>query len=194
MAIGSDKLRRGFKTDAEAISREIRTEMRIRMVDPLDPLALAAHLEISTVALSTFRHEPQIVRHFRGKARRRFSAVTVFLTETERVILYNDYNSPGRQNSDIAHECSHALLLHDPRPAFSSGGCRDVDSECEQEATWLGGTLLVPYDAAIAIAKANLTIAAAAAHYGVSTALMRWRLNMTGAAKRAAAIRRIWRR
>jgi Zn-dependent peptidase ImmA (M78 family) len=124
MTFRSDKLlRRGFKKEAEAISREVRGEMQLRMIDPLEPLALATHLEIPTTALSTCT-DSDVVRHFRGKARRRFSAVTVFLTETERVILYNDYNSAARQNSDIAHECSHALLLHAPRPAFSSGGCR----------------------------------------------------------------------
>jgi len=191
MAIRSDKLRRGFKSDAESICREIREEMGLSLVERLDPLALAAHLEIPAVALSTCGH-PDIVRHFRGKAQRRFSAVTVFITETERVILYNDFNSPGRRNSDVAHECGHALLLHEPRPAFTSGGCRDINHVCEQEATWLGATLLVPYDAALAIARANLSLEAAATQYGVSTQLMRWRLGKTGVVKRVAAIKKMW--
>lgn len=192
MAIRSDRLRRGFKSDAEAISREVRDEMGLTLVAPLDPIALAAHLNIDVIALSAFTAHPEIVRHFRGKGRRRFSAMTVFITDTERVILYNDFNSLARRASDITHECAHGLLLHEPRPAFTSGGCRDVDNVCEQEATWLGGTLLVPYEAAIAVARANLSVEAAAARYGVSASLMRWRLNKTGALKRVAALKRMW--
>lgn len=188
MAIRSDKLRRGFKKEAEAISREIRAEMRTPLVDPLDPFALAAHLEIPVTPLSACSLV-DVVRHFRGKARRRFSALTVFMTATHRVIVFNDYNTRARQHSDVAHECGHALLLHDPRPAFTSGGCRDVDNECEQEANWLGATLLVPYEAAMAVARSNLPLAEAAARYGVSADLMRWRLNKTGVLRRVAALR-----
>jgi uncharacterized protein DUF955 len=190
MAIRSDKLRRGFKKEAEAISREVRTEMGASLVDPMDPFALAAHLEIPVMPLSA---SPlvEVVRHFRGRARRRFSALTVFTTATQRVIVFNDYNSRARQRSDLAHECGHALLLHDPRPAFSSGGCRDVDSECEQEANWLGATLLVPYEAAMAVARSNVPLDEAASRYGVSSDLMRWRINKTGVLRRVAALRDI---
>lgn len=190
MASPSDKLRRGFKTEAEGISREVRAEMSLSVVEALDPFALAAHLDIPVVPLSESRLD-EVVRHFRGRARRRFSALTVFVTATHRVIVFNDYNSRARQNSDVAHECAHALLLHEPRPAFSSGGCRDVDSQSEQEANWLGATLLVPYDAAMAVARSAPPLEEAASRFGVSSALMRWRLNKTGVHRRLASLRRI---
>lgn len=176
-----DGLRWGFKTDAEAIAREIRAELGLTMVDRLDPFVLAEHLAVPVAALSSYTDQSALVRHFRGKAQRRFSAVTVFLTTTERVILYNDSHQPGRQSADIAHECAHALLHHPPRVAFSSGGCRDVDDDCEREAAYLGGTLLVPYDAALLAVRTKLSLDDAAAKYGVSKPLMRWRINTSGA-------------
>jgi|ERR1051326_808641 hypothetical protein len=176
-----DGLRWGFKTDAEAITREIRAELGLTMVDRLDPFRLAEHLAVPVASLSSFADQPKLVRHFRGKAQRRFSAVTVFLTATERVILYNDFHQPGRQSADITHECAHALLLHPPRVAFSSGGCRDVDDDCEREAACLGGTLLVPYEAALLVVRSNLTLEEAAEKYGVSKPLMRWRIHGSGA-------------
>jgi hypothetical protein len=57
----------------------------------------------------------------------------------------------------------------------------------EEEAHWLGPTLLVPGPAAHAIARKRVSIEMAAAQYGVSEELMRMRLNMSGAFKRAKA-------
>lgn len=189
-----DGLRWGFKTDAEAITREIRAELGLTMVDRLDPFKLAEHLLIPVAALSTFTDQPKLVRHFRGKAQRRFSAVTVLLTATERVILYNDFHSLGRQAADISHECGHALLHHPAREAFDSGGCRDVDDECEREAGWLGGTLLVPNDAALHVVRRGLSIEDGAVEYGVSVPLMRWRINKSGATTIVGRMRAKWRR
>ena len=39
-------LRRGFKTEANDIAREIRQELGLGLADPLDPWVLAAQLEI----------------------------------------------------------------------------------------------------------------------------------------------------
>lgn len=188
-------LRRGFKTEAEAIAREIRAELRLSSVAPLDARALAAHLEIPTIPISEYAKEhPGLVRFFQGKGLSVFSATTVFITGTERVIVYNDFHALTRQASDITHECGHGLLLHEPRIAFAAGGCRDVDSESEHEATWLGGVLLVPNDAALYIVKNRIDYAAAAQQYGVSEDLMRWRIRMSGAEKIMARARAKWRR
>jgi hypothetical protein len=189
-----DGLRWGFKTEAEAIMREIRDEMKLSLIDRMDAFKLAEHLDIEVVKLSSYGPTHPFVRHFRGKAQRRFSAVTIFLTSTERLILYNDFHHPGRQAADIAHECGHALLLHPPSAAFSSGGCRDVNNECELEATFLGGTLLVPNDAAMLAVRSGWTLEEAADKFGVSTALMRWRINGSGAKKIMDRARAKWQR
>jgi len=51
--------------------------------------------------------------------------------------------------------------------------------------TLTGGALLVPEPAAVRIARQRIPLGLAAGAYGVSEQLMRWRLQVTGAAKRA---------
>jgi hypothetical protein len=189
----SDKLRWGFKTEAETTVRELRAELGVGTVQPLSAFKLATHLEIPVAALSSFGDQ-DFVRYFRGKGLKEFSAMTVFLTATQRVIVYNDFHALTRQAPDIAHECSHGLLLHPPRPAFAFGGCRDVDDVCEQEAHWLAGVLLIPNDAALWIVREGLTIAEAAEHFGVSKELVTWRVNMSGARTIVQRARTKWRR
>src|SRR5260370_1706656 len=99
--------------------------------------------------------------------RAEFSAVTVF-RGFERTILHNESHSPGRQSSNLAHELSHALLLHPPAPALDSLGCRDWDPVLEMEADWLAGALLIPDEAALHIARRGLDEQSAADNFGVS--------------------------
>ena len=58
-------------------------------------------LEIQVVPLSAFRQDaPRAAHLFRHVDRETFSAVTVF-NGPERMIVYNDAHSRGRQASDI---------------------------------------------------------------------------------------------
>ncbi len=182
-------LRRGFKTEANDIAREIREELGLRLVDPLDPWRLAEHLDIPVVPLTDFRRDaPGAVRHFTKINGGEFSAVTVFHGPA-RLIVCNDAHSRGRQASDLAHELAHALLGHPPRPALDGIGCREWDSELEEEANWLAGALLVSYEAAVSVALNRTAIEDAARKYGVSTQMMRFRVNVSGAWKRVGAQR-----
>ena len=58
------------------------------------------------------------------------------------------------------------------------------DSDQEEEANWLAGVLLISEDAALAIVRNGLSFEAAASQYGVSTPMVRFRVNMTGARRR----------
>lgn len=181
------RLRRGFKSAANETALEVREELSLRPTDPLNPFRLADHLAIPVLPLSALSDEaPAAARHFSSRNDRSvFSAITVF-HGTERVIVHNDSHSPGRQASNLSHELSHGLLLHPPRPALDGHGCRDWDQEQEDEATWLGGALLVPDEAALFIARQQLSVRAAAEIYGVSERMMTFRLRVTGAAVRVA--------
>ncbi|MGH3766264.1 MAG: ImmA/IrrE family metallo-endopeptidase [Pseudonocardiaceae bacterium] len=173
-------LRRGFKTEANALGAEIRRELQLRARDRLDPLQLAAHLEIPVVPLSDMQPDAPSTEHLLYVEPEAFSAVTVFAGR-KRMIVYNDRHSPGRQASSITHEAAHGLLLHEPKPAVDHRGCRLWDQEVEDEADWLAGVLLVPEDAAVAVARDWLPEADAALHFGVSEQMLNYRLNITGA-------------
>ena len=180
------KLRRGFKTEAEALAKEIRAELGLAKLDRLDPHQLARHLEIPVVGLSDLPEDLPGAQYFLSVEREAFSAVTVF-RRRRRVIVHNDSHSPARQNSNLTHELSHGLLLHDPAPALDSlTGCRNWNDTNEAEANWLGGVLLVTNDMALAVARGRLTRKQARERFGVSEDMLRWRLDMTGANKRVA--------
>jgi Zn-dependent peptidase ImmA (M78 family) len=172
-------LRRGFKTEANELAADIRRELQLRVLDRLDPLSLAAHLEIPVVPLSELPDAPSVA-HLLYVEPKAFSAVTVFAGR-KRVIVYNNQHSTGRQASSVTHEAAHGLLLHEPKPAVDHRGCRLWDQDVEDEADWLAGVLLVPEDAALAVARGSMPEPAAAVHFGVSEQMLTYRLNITGA-------------
>lgn len=181
-------LRRGFKTEAKQLAAEIRSELGLSPIDPLDPKALAEHLAIDILPLSDFMEEAPAVMHFLEEGVGVFSAITIFF-DTARFIIHNDRHSEGRQRSNLAHELAHALLQHQPMPLFSDLGLRHFNKDMEDEANWLSGTLLVSEQAALHIARSEIEVNSAAELYGVSTKMLQYRLNVTGAYKRVAAMR-----
>jgi Zn-dependent peptidase ImmA (M78 family) len=182
-------LRRGFKSEANDIAREVRAELGLELLEPLDASRLAAHLAIDTLPMSELSSDaPRAVRHFGVADISAFSAVTVF-RGTQRLIVYNDSHSIGRQASDVTHECSHALLLHPPVPALDGAGCRNWDATLEDEAQWLAGALLITEEAALSIVRQATPLAAAAIKFGVSETMVRFRVNVSGAHKRVARAR-----
>jgi Zn-dependent peptidase ImmA (M78 family) len=180
--------RRGFKTEANATALEVRAELGLSALDALDPLALTEHLEIPIIELSDFARTSAGAEYLLNVEPEAFSAVTVF-AGTQRTIVHNDGHADGRVNSNIAHETAHGLLLHPPTPALDDRGCRMWDQGIEDEAQFLAGVLLVPEDAALAIARGRFTVAEAAAHFSVSTQMIQYRLNVTGATRRVARAR-----
>lgn len=181
-------LRRGFKTEAEEYALEFRTELGLKGYAPLAPQKLAEHLEIPLLPLSSLRQKaPESVNFLLADGTTSFSAVTVFVG-LRRIVVYNDSHSLRRQANDISHEISHAVLDHPPTPPLSELGCRNFDSVVEDEANWLGATLLVPRPAALRIARLGITPAEASTEYGVSEELMRMRLNVTGAYREVGRI------
>ena len=178
-------MRRGFKTEAREIATEMRDELRLASVDPLDPWNLADHLDIPVWTLSSYRSAiPDSAGHLLAQDPKAFSAMLAF-AGLRRVIIHNDEHALTRQRADICHELGHALLLHRPHPSAGTGRLQ-FDSEQEDEAHWLGAVLLVPDEFCLACAKRSLPLADAAAQMGVSGQLMRWRFNMSGASRRVS--------
>lgn len=181
-------MRRGFKTEARDLAREVRTELKLTALEPLDPWRLAEHLAIPVWRLSDYEAAiPRTVRLLASIEQGAFSAMVAFVGH-RRVVIHNDAHAITRQRADIAHELAHALLLHEPH-VVHEGKAPDFDRAQEEEASWLGGVLLVSEEACLSACRRNVAIANAAATMGVSEDLMRWRINATGARKRVARTR-----
>jgi Zn-dependent peptidase ImmA (M78 family) len=179
--------RRGFKTEAEQITQEVRADLGLSLRDRLDPLRLADELDIPVWPLSIL---PTAIPQLEGIAdavtylsltdRAALSAVTVF-SGTARVIVHNDAHAPARRASNLTHELAHALLFHPPSPARDRRGCRQWHGDVEDVAHWRGGALLIPSPAAWWAASRRLSLDRIATHFGCSLEMARWRLNVTGA-------------
>src|SRR5436305_9337672 len=106
------KLRRGFKTEAEAYAEEFRTELSLQIDGALCPFELAKYLDIPVVGLSELPDLPaNCLDHCIGEGQSEFSAMTVN-DGSYRMIVHNESHHPYRQNSNVMHEIAHILLGH----------------------------------------------------------------------------------
>ena len=151
-------MKRGFKTEANHIAREVRAELSVSRAAPLDVHRLAQHLDIPLVPLSNLVEEaPKAAELFLNGGEGMFSGVTVFQGQ-RRTVVFNDAHSLGRQANDIGHELAHGLLLHPRAAAMDGRGCRLWDRNLEEEADWLSGALLVTEEAALSIVRRGIVI------------------------------------
>jgi Zn-dependent peptidase ImmA (M78 family) len=102
----------------------------------------------------------------------------------KHLIVVNPSQSIRRKNSVIMHELAHIMLGHDLADATvaSTGELlpSTYDANQEDEAAWLGATLLLPRPALLWMRYRRLADEEAADHFGVSRHLLQWRIRMTG--------------
>lgn len=182
-------LRRGFKSEANWLARDVRKDLGIAPHQPLCPWKLADRLGFPVIPLSEFTaSEPDAVGYLQSTAGQKvFSAITLF-QNTKRLIIHNDSHGPKRQAANIAHELAHGLLLHPPKPLLGQDGSRSYDEMMEEEANWLGPALLVSEEAALYIARRRIPITEASDLYGCSEELVQMRLNVCAAVTRSRRI------
>jgi len=99
-------------------------------------------------------------------------------------VLFNSSQSAPRVNSVIMHELAHIVLGHELHSASLTDDGHLVPSnysqDQEDEADWLGGTLLLPRPALLQIRREALSDAAAMSKFLASEEMLRWRFRMTG--------------
>ena len=180
------RLRYGFHKEAEGYAAEFREELGLSPICPIDPFQLATLLAVPIRKLSKDDFIPKDIRDFfGGMGSNSFSALTLF-DDTRAQILLNDNHQPVRQHSSIMHELAHVLLGHPARPPLSPDGCRHFDRVLEKEADDLGWTILVPKRAALHAVEGFVGLGDAAAHFGVSSALLEYRIRKADARKWSA--------
>ena len=182
-------VRRGFPAEADRLAAAVRAELQLGVHDRRDSRRIASEYGIPVAPITDLVAEgadPASIHQLTVVDRGCFSAGMV-LAGTSRLIIFNPSHADGRLANSVTHELAHLLLEHAPGPAIGLGGCRVWDAEMEAEADLLAGVLLVPRDAALACARIGLPHVIGAARFGVSTDLMRWRTDHTGAARQARA-------
>lgn len=177
-------MRRGFKAWCETTAGNYRQALGVSPTAALDPKRLAAHLGIRVTT-------PEGIPTLSETSRRQllevdpdsWSAVTLVRNDSGLVIL-NSAHGAARQRSSLAHELAHILLNHaSDQTHLSALGLlfrRSFDREQEREADWLAGCLLVPRDGLLKARLRTPSEDALATRFGVSVAMISWRLRVTG--------------
>jgi len=182
-------MQRGFAAGADRLATAVRLELGLGPHDRLDTRGLAVEYGITVVPITDLVSEgadPASVRQLTVVDDGCFSAGTV-MVDTNRLIIFNPAHSSGRLANSLTHEIAHLLLEHNAGPGIGPGGCRVWDQNLEDEADLLAGILLVPRDAALTCARAGLPHEIGAARFGVSSPLMKWRTDHSGASRRSTA-------
>lgn len=177
-------LERGFKSWCERSALATRTELSLEGHAPLGARILAHHLGILLLTPPDLTDLPSDILHqLSNKDPQGWSAVS-FSVGDLTTIIYNHRNSPGRQSSDIMHELSHIILDHDPSQVILSVdnliGMRSFNAKQEDEANWLGWTLLLPRPALMHCSRLSHSAQEIASAYGVSEQLVKYRIGVTG--------------
>ncbi len=173
-------MRRGFKAEAQRLALELRGEVGLGAHGPFDPYLFAGEYGIPVVKLSELD----------GDARDYFllasgSALSGALIPvgTGVVILENDAQPQRRRRTTMCHELGHVVLEHEFGVSLTDERKCGLGGEQEAEADWLSGELLIPFDGALRLARANASDEQAADQFEVSLAVARWRMNASGARK-----------
>lgn len=173
-------MRRGFKTEAKRLALELRTEIDLDAHAPFDPYAFASEYGIPVVRLSELTGVAR--EHFMKEQGSALSGALI-PDGTGVVILENDAQPLTRRRTTMCHELAHVVLEHSFGVSLSDERKCGLGGQQEEEADWLSGEMLIPYDGAYRLARANATDDRAAHAFDVSLAVARWRMNHSGARK-----------
>ena len=182
-------LRRGFKSEAERIARDVRTELGMKAAQSVEPEVLAKLLGIEV------RAGDELIPRERFSELERiqpdsFSACTLRPSPDRLVVVYNPLSAQSRQRSDVAHELAHALLDHDLSRVERLGDVTflSCDPTQEEEASWLSGCLLLPRTLLLAEVRRGSGAKDIAKKYGVSERMAQYRLDVTGVVRQNQAL------
>jgi Zn-dependent peptidase ImmA (M78 family) len=180
-------LRRGFAAEAERQAARIRDELGLGRADTVDIREVARHLGVRVVAADELVDITRLQELERLQAFA-FSGCTFDLNGT-RVIVFNPLRTPERTQSDIAHELSHLLLGHelDEVRVVADVPFRTCQPDQEEEATNLGGALLLPRPLMLRAVRQGLGVEEIARQFGVTVEMTRFRFNKTGVARQATS-------
>ena len=182
-------LRRGFKSEAEKIARDVRTELGMKAAQSVEPEVLAKLLGIEVRAGDELipRERFSELENIQPDS---FSACTLRPSPDRVVVVYNPLSAESRQRSDVAHELAHALLDHDLSRVERLGDVTflSCDPTQEEEAAWLSGCLLLPRALLLAEVRRGSGAKDIAKKCGVSERMAQYRLDVTGVARQNQAL------
>ncbi len=190
-------LAHGFKAKAERIAVDFREELDFKVHDPLSAFDLAKHLKITVqnpIQAGLTKSEANILMR-KGSG---WSGLTLVNKDDQHIIIYNSYESPGRQQSTVMHELAHVICEHAlPEPKIIANQIlplRTYDPVFEEEANSLGGSLQIPRAGLLWALKRKMTVSEISDHFLASEAMVTFRINTTGVNKQLSFTKKYYAR
>jgi Zn-dependent peptidase ImmA (M78 family) len=116
-----------------------------------------------------------------------------FEKDGQYTVIYNPSHKSDRQTSDIMHELAHIIIGHEPsKMILSIDGSilmRSFDQKQEDEATWLGGCLILPREALLFCKKNGASDDEIRNTYNATASLLRMRMGVTGISRHMSFIK-----
>ena len=187
--MGKSLLRRGFKADAERLAQKLRLDLGKSATDSLSAEELAKKLKIRILKIQDLRLSLNQIKKIQDSPYS-FSACTLNNKDGEKIIIHNEFHSPGRQQSNLMHEMAHILCEHPLPEARILNGypfpLREYNVTHEAEAETLGGTLQVTREGLLWALKKRMTVGEIAIYYGATKNMINYRIKLTGVRKQLA--------
>jgi Zn-dependent peptidase ImmA (M78 family) len=166
----------------ERIGGELRALLQLKPADPLDPVALATHLNIAVLTLDEIHGLPAwAYEQLLDKQPAAWSAATL-VSDSRAVILINHRHTLERKRATLMEEIAHVWLGHRPSRVGRPGTLttRTYEGSQERQAFATGSAALVPREGLMAFVREGEQLSEIARAYGVSRELVAYRLKCTG--------------
>lgn len=178
-------LPRGFKAEADRIASSYRSELGLRVHEPLSGFTLAEHLKVKVFTPLEFHLDAAELKNIAGAQNidTGWSAVTLKTKSENKIIIHNHLHPPVRQQSNLMHELAHIICNHqDPEEHGSGlyGLMRPFNKQQEEEANYLGATLQITRDGLLWALKQGMSEADIGEYYTASPIMVKFRINSTG--------------
>ena len=174
-------LRRGFKSEAERIAKQVQADLGLSISESVEPKLIAELLGIEVRAGDDLipRERFEELGDIQPDT---FSACTLRPSPDRTVVVHNPLSPKTRRKSDIAHELAHTLLDHELSRVQRLGDVTflSCDPVQEEEAAWLSGCLLLPRALLLAEIQRGAGARDIARKHGVSERMAQYRLDVTG--------------
>jgi len=157
--------------------------------DRLDPFQLARYAKLFVVPFEAIESLSDATReHLLGAGKDLWSggAASVKLPSGEKLIILNPTHGRNRHAATLMEEISHVFLGHKPSRLkvenTSHTGetiARDYNRDIEEEAYGTGAAALIPYSSLKRMVNEGKTAQQIATHFGVSRALVEFRIKIS---------------
>jgi hypothetical protein len=157
--------------------------------DRLDPFELAKYARLLVAPFEAIESlSDQTREHLLGAGKDMWSggAASIKLPSGEKLIILNPTHPSNRHAATLMEEISHVFLGHKPsRLAIENKDhtgktiARDYNKDIEEEAYGTGAAALIPYTALKRMIADGKTAQQIAKHFGVSRALVEFRIKVS---------------